>query len=632
MNWFRRSIKANVLINQLGIENNKLKSLVQKHENALKSDGSWNKIKQISKKDKNKALSYLKNKILSLYEENIQSDHVSKIRKTPTGGEWYLFRAEGIVNEMELEDILYFLDISKEGFEKLVIELFQNNIENYIENENIDKYRELLIKNKNIEDTQDAWYELIVGNEILKKETFYKIYEKSIEEVEQELMEEANVIQMEKLSEAKNELSQLASGGGWCISQPGGYCEEYIKEGFEFEILRREGKARVAIRKYPYDSDLIEVRGIGNEADNMSAEDIYDVFTQHETDEVVAAIANQSSDISESDFVVHSLNLISQLDKNDFPLIDENQFQESIDTIMSNMLEHLPEDRDELDHFIENLEVYNKEKILNTFYKKINDQINIKHIQESRSFANLLSKIPEDEFSYIQESINNLIDIFPDRAKVLFKNLLNYDDEIAQKLFYKLFNQGTKYSVMDMDIYDFWKYVWYSNDLKYIDPDNQDHKNKILEFADEISKSITDDQSFSIYAINPKFSFSNAHLILSQIDKVLNTKYALKFLDNFAESMAYEVKTKIEYMHSRNELRSPSLEKAMEMAIKYLINNQHIEEEMFNTYVKTYMLNRLKYYGLEGYFNQYDTNANQVSDTSLIDNRENQQQNTTIPN
>lgn len=338
-NWYRIIKQANSLAKSLGIPSDSfLFREIQKFEKQLKDNGDWSKIISMKKaKGKDEAIKKLRNTIndyqldLDNNPPDVQSYQISHLKRTSTGGDWYSFHHdfeeedtqfnswltanEEILEENYIENVKYNIMDELESYyqdlhEKLderfqdYLEAFEKREESsgqesmpFYENSQIIRLQKRYNRlRSNLEQKSEEAEKLL--NRLYSKdnlEYFFKEYLGSDEDQARDRVEdyfynfdqyavdvwqgEEEFREEQKEKERSEELKdyfKLTCGASWCISQPGDYLEQYLQEGYEFLVLRRNKEARVAIRHMG--SEIEEIQGIGNSFDNINALDAIDLM------------------------------------------------------------------------------------------------------------------------------------------------------------------------------------------------------------------------------------------------------------------------------------------------------------------------------------------------------------------
>lgn len=343
MNWYKEIKVANALAKSLGIPGGSdLFGKVQKFEKQLKNDGKWQKIMQTKKNvGKEKATQLLIDTIESyiISVENMppeidtsNSSELVFVERTSTGGDWYNFGEEhGLYHELvddsdyDRDEAFaynsYFKERLKDGILKKLelkiepkISRFKNTlkrIDNILDNKEdnntqqyfefydpLEKYEyakeriEQRINNvkQSLEevvkilddDDDDDWNELkdyLVKNNLIDENDF----DNFIDDIKTSIWDSHIDSLRGELEENIQEYYKVTCGGQWCISPPGNALIDFLANGDEFTILRRDGKPRIAIRSNY--GMISEIQGPANSFDRMNGLDFIDLLDCPDFDE-----------------------------------------------------------------------------------------------------------------------------------------------------------------------------------------------------------------------------------------------------------------------------------------------------------------------------------------------------------
>lgn len=310
-NWYTIIKQANALAKSLGLPGGShLYKEIQKYEKQLKEDGSWQKVKNIRKKDGVEAAINILNKIFNQYRQQETVGNILHMKHTPTGGDWYFYENSLKEKKDEIRAINHNSFFETERYEELYNEHSEKIIEEYKE------FAQDIVDNK-LNEVNDLRYELKEDKDNLDEETFahklsgYDIEEEELQEIDRELdkvnaedltellgrlgyedeaiedrisdavyeqvYDEQQEIEKE-IDQEEKELLSLTCGGQWCVSQPGENLRNYIEDGTDFLVLRRGNNPRMAIAFDSETNTIHEVQGVANEISNINSLDILDLM------------------------------------------------------------------------------------------------------------------------------------------------------------------------------------------------------------------------------------------------------------------------------------------------------------------------------------------------------------------
>ena len=363
--WYKQS---NALAKSLGIPGGTpLYQELQKWEKEMKSDGNWQKVLDTRKKSGAEEAINLAQSLVKDYEERpeVTCINVEFEGRTPTGGEWYTFgrhyeyyelqddygdnkgeflnyhandqvhkkMKEALQEKAEelIRDIVWNLKIKLENRKEKMLEYYeatdgrQMAFPFYDVREKLDlKYEKLIERQKEkLWNLEKEVKDLDPNDEVAAIEWFEENFNEDIdidefrEDAENEVWEEHIESMREELGELESTYSKhVTGGGGWCISQPSSHFEQYLMNGDEFTILRRNGKPRVAIRSNEGEG-IIEIQGLSNKADNLTGLDLIDLMhlPYYDFDDIKEGIVNSPGvRFDEDDLKNHIMESLTDID------------------------------------------------------------------------------------------------------------------------------------------------------------------------------------------------------------------------------------------------------------------------------------------------------------------------------
>lgn len=313
-NWYSKNLykEANALARSLSLDSSdEYFKLIQKNEQQLKSDGSWHKIMNTRRKEGREAAIDLLGDILGSYVMDLEKNPPQKVHhnirhigRSFTGGDWFLFDNPGDLKNPESHNVYEteeYEEAHQEAYSEIVeeykefvdnkIQEKKDEIETMIERLNEDKniyseeeyhkkleeYRLEMKKIKGIESDLDNSY---AGPEEIDEALVQLGYDS--ENIQEMIDERAYQTAEENASYgdfygARDALETITCSGHWCISPGGMHINDFIEEGNNALVLRKDGKPRCAIA-FDDDGDIDQIQGVNNKFYNLDIYDILDIM------------------------------------------------------------------------------------------------------------------------------------------------------------------------------------------------------------------------------------------------------------------------------------------------------------------------------------------------------------------
>ena len=373
-NWYNNKFikQANQLAQLLGLDvNSAMYKLIQKYEQQLKKDGNWLNVKGVRKEHGNKeAISFLKD-VFSDYtiDTNVTppektSRGILHRGRTPTGGDWFLYRNPGGLDELfnKLDDSsyedTYYENARSEASDEVMeeykefaqgqideklseIEESRSRVESNIENMTEEEYE---TKIEELDDDETEYSSLdqdLAGNfldadalsAILDALGHHEDIESLINDKATEKWQEHKDEISSEIESERDELLSITCGGGWCVSQESEHTDEHLSQDHSFLVLRRNGNPRLAI---VFDDDynqIVETRGINNSLESLTPLDIIDIHysPMFDFEDIFDSLAENEGDLHKLFF-----ETFLELDDED---ISNKHIDHAIERMMPEILE-----------------------------------------------------------------------------------------------------------------------------------------------------------------------------------------------------------------------------------------------------------------------------------------------------